>query len=169
MTNFLDDDELEETILPSDTIESKFEDNVDNLRKDINNIELMLSQIQKHIMVIEAQITQIELILKNKNTQGSDKPKLYQILSKSQELLSMYYDNYNRFAETKYKYRKEQNDLNYKVIKLIEVEMKNLKNLMPSQLELLETMKGLQFGNSETKNTIQEELEAINSDPIYEL
>jgi septal ring factor EnvC (AmiA/AmiB activator) len=169
MTSLLDDDDVEETVQVVDNVESKFDDNADNLRKDINNIELMLSSIQKHLMVIEAQIGQIESLIKNKSTPPGDKPKLYQVLSKSQELLSMYYDNYNRFAETKYKYRKEQNDLNYKVIKLIEVEMKNLKTVMPSHLELLETMKGLQFSSPEVKNSIEEELAAINSDPIYEV
>lgn len=160
-----DDDDVE---LESD-IKVKFNDNFDNLRKDINSIELMISSIHKHIMVLEAQITQIEATIKNAATNGADKGKLYQILNRVQELLTSYYDSYNRFAETKYKYRKEQNELNYKVIRMIEIEMKNVKNLMPSHLELLEMMKSFQFDTKSGSNKIIEDLKIINSDPTYEL
>jgi septal ring factor EnvC (AmiA/AmiB activator) len=168
MSIFDDGDEQVVEELESD-IKSKFSDNFDNLRKDINSVELMLSSIHKHIMVLEAQITQIEATIKNAATSGADKGKLYQILNKAQELLSSYYDNYNRFAETKYKYRKEQNDLNYKVVRMIEIEMRNVKNLMPSHFELLEMMKSFQFENKTGTNKIIDDLDIINSDPTYEL
>lgn len=160
--SILDDDNIEE----EGPIKLKFNDNFDNLRKDINTVELMLSSIQKHILVLEAQITSIEAAIKQATP--ADKGKFYQILNRAQELLSSYYDNFNRFSETKYKYRKEQDELNYKVVRLIEVELKSLKT-NPSNMELLETLKGFQFENGQTKNKLQLELEEMNNDPTYEL
>ncbi len=136
------------------TPNEEFDPNLNNLRTDINAIDLMLSSIQRHITVLESQLSAIQHILKNPNTPSGDKAKLYAGLNNAQELLSRYYDNYNRYLETKYKYRKEQNELGYKLIKLeIDSNDPTLKN----NNELSEMLKVL--SNNKLTN--------LDDDPLY--
>jgi len=133
-----------------------FDINFNNLQTDINSVELILDSIQKHIVILESQISHIQNIIKNPNTQSSDKPKLYNSLNNGQEMLSKYYDNYNKYLETRYKYRKEQNELKLKTIKL-ETEV---SSGVKSNTELSDMLK--QFSNYKSNFT-----EDLDSDPLY--
>jgi len=149
-------------------VSDKFDSNFDNLRQDINTIDLMLSSLQKHILVLESQQTSIENAIKTANQTGADKTKLYGILNRIQDLLSRYYDNYNRFSETKYKYRKEQNELNFKVTRLLEIELREL-NKGTNANELNELLKSLHYKKNSQPSELEHELDELQNDPLYEI
>jgi MinD-like ATPase involved in chromosome partitioning or flagellar assembly len=149
-------------------VSDKFDSNFDNLRQDINTIDLMLSSLHKHILVLESQQTSIENAIKTANQTGADKTKLYGILNRIQDLLSRYYDNYNRFSETKYKYRKEQNELNFKVTRLLEIELREL-NKGTNANELNELLKSLHYKKNSQPSELEHELDELQNDPLYEI
>ena len=48
---------------------------------------------------------------------------MYVILNKTLELLPLYHSNQQRFLDLKFKYRKEQDDMKYKIVRMINIEL----------------------------------------------
>lgn len=157
-------------------IKKQFETTVNNLDTDISHIDLRLSHIQKFIINFEGQIDQIRTIIKN-TTDPSKKASLYGILNNSIELNARYEEIYIKCLDLKQKYRKDQSDLNYKVVKLIELELSKIKeeeeSLTPGRLaqmvnELSSTI-SKQSNNDPTDPSLLNDISSIQEDPKYKI
>lgn len=166
-------DELEFTqIDEADIITPKFSSETENLNQDISYLDMQISSIQKHIITLESTIIAVEQALNNpanKNNAAFDRNKLYGVLNKTLEILSLYHSNQQRFLDLKFKYRKEQDDLKYKIVRMINIELEQFNKHSQSNMEVLETLKNFNFSDKNNTNKLIEELDKINSDPIYEI
>ncbi len=155
-----------------DVITPKFIDETKNLGTDISYLDMQISSLQKHVVTLESTISSIEQALNNKNNQNNpnfDRNKLYGILNKTLEILSLFHSNQQRFLDLKFKYRKEQDDLKYKIVRMINIELEQFNKHSQSNMEVLETLKNFNFNDKNNTNKLFDEIEKINSDPRYEL
>ena len=165
--NILDDPSDNDDFISDTNIEAQFDDNSLQLVNDIIDIDRTISNVKKHILTIESSMSSIESsIQNNKQLTPADKSKLFQVINKLAETLNLYYTSLQRFMDLKYKYRTEQNALKYKVIRLINVELKDLNSKKQmSNMELLELMKKYQ----NDAGSIVGDISIINDDPLYKL
>jgi hypothetical protein len=165
-------EELDFTVDDGDVITPKFISENENLQQDIIQLDLQISSIQKHIITLESTIIAVEQALNNPANKGNpsfDRNKLYAILNKTLEILSMYHSNQQRFLDLKFKYRKEQDDLKYKIVRMISIELEQFNKHSQSNMEVLETLKNFNFSDKNNTSKLIEEMDKINNDPIYEL
>lgn len=156
----------------NDIISPKFTNEIENLNTDISYLDIQISAVQKHIITLESTITYIEQSLNNpsnKNNPNFDRTKLYNILNKTLEILSYYHSNQQKFLDLKYKYRKEQDDLKYKIVRMINIELEQFNKHSQSNMEVLETLRNFNFNDPNNKKKLIEEIESLNSNPLYEL
>lgn len=156
----------------NDIITPKFTDEIQNLSSDINYLDLQVSAVQKHILTLESTINFIEQSLNNptnKNNPNFDRNKLYGILNKTLEILSLFQSNQQRFLDLKYKYRKEQDDLKYRIVRMINIELEQFNRHNQSNMEVLETLRNFNFTDPNNKKKLLDEIESLNSNPLYEL
>ena len=165
-----------ETTFSKTNIKKQFESTVNALDVDVSHIDLRLSHIQKFIINFEGQIDQIKSIIKN-TSDPSKKSNLYGVLNNSIELNAKYEEIYIKCLDLKQRYRKEQSDLNYKIVKLIEFEMSKIKeeeqSLTPGRLaqmvnELSSTI-NKQTNNLSENNNLITDISAIHNDPKYKI
>jgi len=175
-TNLPEDEPSPETEFNKTEIRKQFESTVSNLEVDISHIDLRLSHIQKFIVNFEGQIDQIRNIIKN-TSDASKKASLYGILNNSIELNARYEEIYIKCLDLKQKYRRDQSDLNYKIVKLIELELSKIKeeeeSLTPGRLaqmvnELSSTIN--KQSNREPEDTdLINDISSIHDDPKYKI
>jgi hypothetical protein len=154
-----------------DVITPKFTSELSNLNTDITYLDMQISSVQKHILALESTIAVIEQALnnpQNKNNPNFDKTKMYGVLNKTLEILSLYHSNQQRFLDLKHKYRKEQDDLKYKIVRMINIELEQFNRHNQSNMEVLETLRNFNFNDPNNKKKLLDEIESINSDPLYE-
>lgn len=164
--------EDENVIDQGDTISPQFEKSYENLDTDIKYLDMQISSLQKHILGLESTISIIEQTLNNpvnKNNPTFDKAKLYGVLNKTLEILPLYHSNQQRFLDLKFKYRKEQDDLKYKIVRMINLEIEQFSKNSQSNAEVLETLKNFNFNDPNIKAKLFQDIGDINNDPIYEL
>lgn len=157
--------ELENT----DTLEFKFKPEQGNLDKDIIYLDLQITGIQKHIILLESTISSIEQALNNKANPNIDRSKYFNILNKTIELLALYHGNVQRFLDLKFKYRKEQGDLKFKVVRMINIELRSVEKNTSQYSDVLDVLKNFNFDDKNNSNKLLSEIEDINNNPIYEL
>jgi len=176
-SNISDSDELFQPELGFSKLEIKkqFDSNLTNLDNDISHIDVRLSHIQKFIVSFEAQVDQIKTIIKN-TSDASKKANLYGILNNSIELNARYEEIYIKCLDLKQKYRKDQSDLNYKVVRLIEFELSKIKeeetSLTPGRLaqmvnELSSTINKQSLINPDSE--LISDISSIQDDPKYKI
>ena len=160
------------------TIEDSFSDHLINLDMDIDHLDLKLQSIQRHITTLEAGSIRIETMINNANnpvsTQKVNKSHLYKLLNETLELLAVFEDRYARYSELKFRYRKEQDDLTYKITHLTRVDMKQDRNSELSYIQLIKMFKNLEISiDKDTNPAVQEELQvslsSIEEDPDYKI
>lgn len=155
-----------------ESLESQFVEEGENLVMDIKYLDMQISSVQKHIVSLESTISMIEQQLNNpvnKNNPTFDKSKMYVILNKTLELLPLYHSNQQRFLDLKFKYRKEQDDMKYKIVRMINIELEQFNKHNQSNADVLETLKKFNFSDVNSKDELFREIQMINDDPIYEL
>lgn len=153
----------------SNQLEDKFKPEHTNLNKDINYLDLQISGIQKHIILLESTISSIEQALNNKSNPNIDRSKYFGILNKTIELLALYHGSVSKFLDLKFKYRKEQDDLKFKVVRMINIELESAKKNNSQYSDVLDILKNFNFEDKTTTNKLLKEIEDINNNPIYEL
>jgi hypothetical protein len=170
MNHFLDTDDESLLINTDHELEIKFEPERENLAKDISTLDIQISNIQKHIVVLESTINSIEQALNNPANKGNtqfDRPKFIGALNKTLEILALYHGNYQRFYDLKYKYRKEQDDLKFRVVRLVNVELEATKGT--SNSDLIDVLRRIDFNDPKSSSKIVDEINKVNKDPDYEL
>jgi len=185
LLNIPGDGQLENDIVKEDEIKDvktevkkQFLETFENLDRDISHIDLRLSHIQKFIVNFESQIDQLRNIIKN-TTDSNKKSNLYTILNNSIELNARYEEIYIRCLDLKQKYRKEQSEANYKVVRLMEIELNKIgiddTQLTPGRLAqmLNELSSAVNKKQDERSPSIADDLigdiSALQNDPKYRI
>jgi hypothetical protein len=166
----LDFDELEEITSSDDSaLEVKFKPEHNNLDKDITYLDLQISGIQKHIILLESTVSSVEQALNNKSNPNVDRTKYFAVLNKTLELLALYHGNVQRFLDLKFKYRKEQGELKFKIVRMINIELESTKKNNNQYSDVLEVLKNFNFDDKSSTNKLIGEIEDVNNNPLYEL
>lgn len=153
-------------------IELKFTNETENLHKDINSLDFQISSIQKHVIVLESTLTAIEQALNNpanKTNPNFDRGRYYGILNKTLEILALYHSNLQRFLDLKFKYRKEQDEFKFKIVRLINIELAQFSKSNTSNNEILEMLKKFNFSDQSSTNKLASEIEKLSENPLYDL
>jgi hypothetical protein len=176
--NLSDDDDDKELKYNKSSIKKQFSENFNNLELDISHIDLRLSHIQKFIVSFEGQIEQLKTIIKN-TSDPTKKSNLYAVLNNSIELNVRYEEIYIKCLDLKQKYRHNQSDLNYKVIRMIELELSKIKEeeetLSPGRLaQMVNELSAVIHNKSNSLNSITSEelvndITSIQNDPKYRI
>jgi predicted nucleic acid-binding Zn-ribbon protein len=168
--SFEEDDNMGELPISEDeALEDKFKPEYGNLEKDITYLDLQISGVQKHIILLESTISSIEQLLNNKSNPNIDRSKFYNVLNKTIELLAAYHSNVQRFLDLKFKYRKEQDDLKFRIVRMINIELESTKKNNNQYSDMLETLKNFNFDDKNAMGSLKSEIDSINNDPIYEM
>jgi len=122
----VDPDVAPDLTLPSRLIESEFEDKYQNLKDDIESVDARMLHINKFIVNLETQVNNIRALIandENPNKRGS----YYTLMNTCIELNARYEELYLKCLDIKFKYRKEQGDLSYKVKKMSHIDIPRMK------------------------------------------
>lgn len=151
------------------TISNEFELNLENLKIDIEHIDLKLQNIQKHVTVLESSITKLYNQINSSKIQN--KVPYYNAYNRALETLILMQGNYQKYLDIKFKYRKEQNDLRFKVIHMLKIDLQkiNAENDELTTSKLIEVLRQISSINSNESKETQQVLDHINKDPKYEL
>lgn len=158
-------DQLEEEEDDSSS-EVRFSDNFENLNYDIIYIDKKIQSINGHISILENKLQMVQQNIQNaqKNNQTSDISKLYAALNKMYELLSLFQKSEQVYLDLKFKYRGEQNDLRFKLIKLDEVDKKRIEEADGiNNSDIISALSNLMKDASGKNETIKE----LENDPKY--
>ena len=148
------------------TIEAEYKINLGNLRDDIENLEFKLESIQGHILTLETSSARLEHLIQN--APSGDKGKLYTVLNKTMELLSLYQGSQHKYLELKYKYRTEQDKLRSEIVRMSKLELPKLgKKEDASVQDIVEALKN--FSSSDQSNEITTEIQKLDEDPDYKI
>lgn len=157
------------------SIKKQFETNFKNLELDITHIDLRLSHIQKFVVNFEGQVDQLRNIIKN-TSDPAKKASLYAILNNSIELNARYEEIYIKCLDLKQKYRHNQSDLNYKMVRLIELELSKVKeeenSLTPGRLaQMVNELSSVVNNqtNTHSSNILIDDISSIQNDPKYRI
>jgi len=189
MKEILDDvllDDLSETKL----IESEFEDDIEknqskirnefevrfkNLEIDIEHIDSRLSHIQKFVINMETQVDNIKNLIKLEKHPGK-KGNYFGLMNTAIEINAKYEDLYLKCLDIKYKYRKEQNDLNVRISRMAEIELPKAgintseDILSPGKLaKMISDLTTAISKNDTAANDLTDSLLAVNENPEYNL
>ena len=133
-----DDNESENSEHP---ITLEFQDNFESLQTDITHIVLRQQAIQLHLTSLDSTVARIETFLQQtspsnvkavasgQTTSPTAKTHLYNALNRSLELIAKFNDSYNKLLELKLRYRQEQDNLQYKIVRMINLELKKTDEL----------------------------------------
>lgn len=156
---------------------SNLDGNFNNLSKDINEVDIKLSELDQIILDLKNTCNRTQLMIQS--SKGSDRTSLYKIVNTTMELLSTYYQTHQRFLELKYRYRKEQDDLTYKTAHFIQIELKKIDSAASaSHFDVLDLLKRISSMDNPSKTNdgqpslppeIQDELNSIDDDEMYSL
>jgi hypothetical protein len=173
--NLSEDNDMDNFESNNLSIKKQFETNFKNLELDITHIDLRLSHIQKFIVNFEGQVDQLRNIIKN-TSDPSKKASLYAILNNSIELNARYEEIYIKCLDLKQKYRHNQSDLNYKTVRLIELELSKVKeeenSLTPGRLaQMVNELSSVvnTQSNNHSSNILIDDISSIQNDPKYRI
>jgi len=158
-------------------IETEFTENFQKLKDDIEHIDIRMQHINKFVVNLETQVNNIRALIANDdnpNKRGS----YYTLMNTCMELNARYEDLYLKCIDLKFKYRKEQDDLNYKVKKMSYLEIPRLTKDTKdeagelSAAKLSSLLQILAESLNKTDKKSDEVFDTINSlenDPDYKL
>jgi|SRR6056297_3121315 len=154
-------------------IKNDFSNNTETLKKQITGIELKQQELQKYISTIDNGISYLEQMIhyeENKPKPSMDKVRgLRTAITKNVELISNLYNSYKEFEMVKFRYFKEIDDNDYKMHRLIELELKKInQNTNRLGEEFYNMMRNLSQ-ISEPDNVILEESNKILENNEYSL
>jgi len=153
---------------------SKLDSNFANLGSDISAIDIKLSEIEQLILDLKNTVNRTQVAIRT--AKAGDKTALYRVVNSTMEILSSYYQNYQRFLEIKYRYRKEQDDLTFKTAHFIQIELKKIESGADAShydvIEVLKKLASMDSSNEKNKQLpteIQTELDVLENDDDYSL
>ncbi len=114
----LSDDELQ--------LNKKFKERFENLCKDIDHIDFRMKHINNFITNLETQVNNLRALIAN-DENPSKKASYYTLMNTCVELNARYEDLYLKCIDIKFKYRKEQDDLDWRIKRMIHLELPKLK------------------------------------------
>jgi hypothetical protein len=156
----------DDAILDLDEIEKYYKENLNNLKNDIDNIDMKCDRIESHILSLELNINRIESLIQN--TQGPDKGKLYAVLNATLSLLNEYHKTQNTFLDLKFKYRKEQNDTRTHIVRMKKIELPKInKEEEVNMSDLIRSLNNLT--KSSDSNLTTSVLDELNNNNDYKL
>jgi len=129
-----------------------------NLEEDIQNLDIKLGEIDKTICELDTQIANVKNIISGE-TDNQKRGRLFGVLNECLELKGKYHDIYIKGLDTKFKYRREENDITYKELRLTEIDIPKVKSGEKDKGfnlgELIESFKGLQMSLNNVENNKQ--------------
>ncbi|MBC8427432.1 MAG: hypothetical protein H8D97_00925 [Proteobacteria bacterium] len=151
--------------------ENQFKDNFGNLTYDINYIDNKIQNIQGHISILENKLNMVQQSIQNAHKQQNnpnsiDISKLYNAFNKMYELLSLFQKTEQTYLDLKFKYRNEQNDLKYKLVRMDEIDKKRITEMEGiSNTDIISALGNLLDNQTSKENTIKE----LEDDPKYKI
>ena len=149
------------------------------LEKQISNIVLRQQELQNFMTTLEQAVSNVEvgmqIELKQPKINYNIVNNMQKAMTRSMELLVKMYDSYRSFEDTKFKYFKQLNDVNYNFIKLLEVDIRRLdekvdkitnSQFMDMMTTLVDSLKGT---SSNTNPVFQEGKKELLDDPEYKI
>lgn len=106
--------------------EKEFKDNFQSLKEDIEHLDTRMQHINKFIVNLETQVNNIRALIAN-DENPAKRGSYYTLMNTCMELNARYEELYLKCMDIKYKYRKEQDDLNHKVKKLSHLDIPKLR------------------------------------------
>lgn len=155
-------------------IKKDFSDSNNTLKKQITGIDLKQQEIQKYIATIDNAVTQLEQLIYHEQNQPSPNynkiKSLRGAITNNIELVSNLYNSYKEFEMVKFRYYKEVDDNNYKMHRLIELELKKVdQNVNKLGEEFYNMMRNLsQISNSDNEITDQAN-QILQNDEEYDI
>jgi len=120
--NFVDENFVDDLGKNQNKIRDEFKGRFKNLDIDIEHLDNRAAHIQKFIFNMETQVDNIKTLIKNEKNPGK-KGNYYGLMNSAIEINARYEDLYLKCLDIKYKYRKEQNDLNTKIARMAEIDL----------------------------------------------
>jgi len=143
-----------------------------NIKNDILHVDNRMSDLQMYITSLDSQVKKLEVIIKNSETKK--KGNLYQILNDTLMMIAKFQQIYQTYLQTKFNYRREHDNLIYRKIKLVEIEMKTATggDLTPTMLlSLLQELnrKIDSAVDDDGVNPVQQSLQDLEENDLYKM
>jgi len=143
-----------------------------NIKNDILHVDNRMSDLQMYITSLDSQVKKLEVIIKNSETKK--KGNLYQILNDTLMMIAKFQQIYQTYLQTKFNYRREHDNLIYRKIKLVEIEMKTAigGDLTPTMLlSLLQELnrKIDSAVDDDGVNPVQQSLQDLEENDLYKM
>jgi len=137
---------------------------------------MRLAHINKFIVNLETQVNNLRALIAN-DTNPAKRGSYYTLMNTCVELNARYEDLYLRCLDIKFKYRKEQDDLNHKVKKMTNIELPRAKldptgtgDMTSVRLsQLLKDLASKLEGTDKKANAIFDTLTELETDPEYKV
>lgn len=154
-----------------------------NLDIDIEHVNSRLSLLQTYITSIDTQLVNLKNFIKNAQNDGQ-KVRLYKLLNESLEIGVKYHELYLRALDIKYKYRKEQDDFNYKKVDYQSIRypksqqedaskdgvtLSDLMEFMKSVERQIKESQSVSSNPASNNNHIANIFKELNEDPDYKI
>lgn len=143
-----------------------------DIKNDISHVDNRMSDLQMYIILLDSQVKKLEILIKNSEVEK--KGNLYQILNETLMMIARFQQIYQTYLQTKFNYRKEHDNLIYRKIKLIEVDMKTTTggDLTPTMLlsllqELTRNIDSTIDG--ESASLLPQSLKELETDDLYKM
>jgi len=142
-----------------------------NIKNDILHVDNRMSDLQMYITSLDSQVKKLEVIIKNSETKK--KGNLYQILNDTLMMIAKFQQIYQTYLQTKFNYRREHDNLIYRKIKLVEIEMKTATggDLTPTMLLSLlqELNRKIDSTVDDGVNPVQQSLQDLEENDLYKM
>ena len=107
-------------------LDGKFTEKFDNLSHDIDHIDARMKHINDFVINLETQVNNLRALIANDDN-PTKRGHYYTLMNTCVELNARYEELYLKCLDIKFKYRKEQDDLQYKVKKMVHLDIPRLK------------------------------------------
>lgn len=154
-------------------VRDEFKVRFNNLEADIKHVNTRLDHVQQFVLLFENQIDHLKNLIKN--DKGGKRAHYYTLMNSAMDLNSRYEELYIKLMDLKHKYRKEEDDLNIKVAKMVEVDISRLSDedddaLTPAKLSNILQMLTRQIDQQDDKaKEITQSFHDLEQDPDYKL
>jgi len=107
-------------------LNDKFQEKFDNLARDVDHVDARMKHINDFVINLETQVNNLRALIANDDN-SSKRGHYYTLMNTCVELNARYEELYLKCLDIKFKYRKEQDDLQYKVKKMVHIELQRIK------------------------------------------
>jgi len=157
---------------------NSLDDNFSNLNDDIVSIDIKLSEVDQLLLDLKNTVSRTQAAIRT--AKANDKGPLYRVINTTMELMSSFYQTHQRFAELKYRYRKEQDDLTFKTAHFIQIELRKIESQADAShfdvIDVLKKIASMDKSSVDPNNStsdlppdIQKGLNDIDDDSLYSL